>query len=95
MRWEGSQGYFVAESIEELMAYDNWLAELLERSKNKLDAFRERCARWAFACRNITGGLHHLSAGNGFSRGRETKRVKSEHDVFEHVGLPYKDPWER
>jgi hypothetical protein len=46
-RWEGwpvcaipGQGYFIAESIEELMSYDNWLADLLERSTNKLQAFR-------------------------------------------------------
>lgn len=45
--WEGwpvcaipGQGYFVAQSIEELMSYDNWLAELLTRSTDKLNAFR-------------------------------------------------------
>jgi hypothetical protein len=45
--WEGwpvcaipGQGYFVAESIEELMSYDNWLADLVDRSSDKLKAFR-------------------------------------------------------
>ena len=45
--WEGwpvcaipGQGYFIAQSIEELMSYDNWLADLLTRSCNKLNAFR-------------------------------------------------------
>lgn len=50
--WEGwpvcaipGQGYFVAESIEELMSYDNWLAELVSRSTNKLKAFRAALQR--------------------------------------------------
>lgn len=30
--------------------------------------------------------------GNGFTRGREVKRVASEREVFEHVGLEYKEP---
>lgn len=45
--WEGwpvcgipGQGYFVAESIEELMSYRNWLADLVDRSTDKLNAFR-------------------------------------------------------
>jgi DNA polymerase/3'-5' exonuclease PolX len=34
--------------------------------------------------------------GDGFTRGtREHKIVKSEHDVFRHVELPYLEPWER
>lgn len=34
--------------------------------------------------------------GNGFTRGtRERFHVKSEQDVFKHVGLQYKDPWDR
>lgn len=30
--------------------------------------------------------------GDGFTRGREHKIVKSEREVFEHVGLPYLEP---
>lgn len=62
--WEGwpvcgipGQGYFVAESIEELMAYDNWLAELLERSRNKLEAFREALRKMGIRLPN-----HHRRA---------------------------------
>jgi DNA polymerase beta thumb len=33
--------------------------------------------------------------GNGFTRGRETKRVTSEREVFEHLGLPYLEPQHR
>lgn len=37
--------------------------------------------------------------GEGFSRpnglGRETRPMTSEREVFEFVGLPYKEPWER
>ncbi len=45
--WEGwpvcgipGQGYFIAQSIEELMSYDNWLGGLLVRASDKLSAFR-------------------------------------------------------
>lgn len=35
--------------------------------------------------------------GDGFTRedGRESFRVDSEHAVFEFVGLPYRNPWQR
>lgn len=35
------------------------------------------------------------ACGDGFTRGREHVAVKSEHDVFYHVGLPYLEPHER
>ena len=45
--WEGwpvcgipGKGFFVARSIEELMSYRNWLADLVARSTDKLNAFR-------------------------------------------------------
>lgn len=33
--------------------------------------------------------------GVGFTRGADTHRSESERDVFEFVGLPYLEPWER
>jgi DNA polymerase/3'-5' exonuclease PolX len=33
--------------------------------------------------------------GVGFSRGAEVRPVASEREVFEFVGLPYREPWER
>lgn len=47
------------------------------------------------ATRAIERGWEWHAYGNGFTRARETKRVKCERDVFEHVGLPYKEPWDR
>jgi DNA polymerase/3'-5' exonuclease PolX len=40
-------------------------------------------------------GWNWHAYGDGFTRGRETKRVTSERDVFDHVGLPYFQPEER
>ena len=46
--WEGwpvcsipGQGFFIAETIEELIAYNNWLSELAYVSRDKLIFFRE------------------------------------------------------
>ena len=46
--WEGmpvcaipSKGYFVGETIEELETYDNYLTDLLSRSTNKRNAYRQ------------------------------------------------------
>ena len=43
----------------------------------------------------IARGWNWHAYGNGFTRGRETKIVKSEREVFEHVGLPYLEPEKR
>lgn len=37
-------------------------------------------------------GWNWHAYGNGFTRGRETKVVKSEREVFDHVQLPYLEP---
>jgi DNA polymerase/3'-5' exonuclease PolX len=47
------------------------------------------------ASRALERGWEWHAYGNGFTRGRETKRVKSEHDVFAHVQLEYKEPANR
>ena len=48
MMWEGmpvcgipGKGYFVGETIDELETYDNYLTDLLARSTNKRNAFRQ------------------------------------------------------
>jgi DNA polymerase/3'-5' exonuclease PolX len=40
-------------------------------------------------------GWNWHAYGSGFTRGRETKIVKSERDAFDHVQLPYLEPWNR
>lgn len=40
-------------------------------------------------------GWHWHPYGRGFSRGSELHWVQSEREVFDFVGLPYREPWER
>lgn len=43
----------------------------------------------------LARGWEWHAYGDGFTRGREAKRVKAERDVFDHVGLEYREPWAR
>jgi len=43
----------------------------------------------------IRKGWHLKAYGSGFSTPNGDIVCKSERDVFEFVGLPYKEPWER
>ena len=43
----------------------------------------------------INKGWHLQAYGTGFSTPQGDIICKSERDVFEFVGLPYKEPWER
>lgn len=43
----------------------------------------------------IARGLRMHAYGNGFSRGSQAVRVKSEREIFELVGLDYLEPWDR
>lgn len=51
------------------------------------------------ATRAIERGWNWHAYGDGFTRTNglrvERKRMKSEHDVFSHLELPYQEPWER
>lgn len=40
-------------------------------------------------------GAHWMPFGSGFRRGGQLIPVESEAAVFEFVGLPYREPWER
>jgi hypothetical protein len=39
------RGYFVPESIEELATYHNWLTDLADKAKNKVQYFRQVCRK--------------------------------------------------
>ena len=43
----------------------------------------------------IRKGWHWMPYGRGFSRGEEVHAINSEREVFDFVGLPYAEPWER
>jgi DNA polymerase (family 10) len=48
------------------------------------------------ASRALARGWNWHAYGDGFTRGtREHKKVRSERDVFNHVELPYQEPWDR
>ena len=40
-------------------------------------------------------GWHLMAYGDGFNTPRGIVRCESERDVFELIGLPYREPWER
>lgn len=67
---------------------ENWFNALVVRTG-------PAASNKAIASAAIALGWHWMAYGNGFTRGREIKVVKSERDAFEHVGLPYLPPEKR
>lgn len=67
---------------------ENWAVSLVVRTGGKVT--NQRIAMAA-----IRKGCHLQAYGAGFSTPRGDIACKSEREVFEFVGMPYKEPWER